>query len=199
MVAARQKASLSLPSGLPCPVHASDMWLAYGLHIYLPTPICTMEETMRTQAGFTLIELMIVVAIAGILAAVAIPQYSDYTMRARISNVLAAAAPLKTAVALCVQEHGGEAAACATTTEAMPTGIPVFNRTREVASASVSQGNIELLLAPDLGTDIGGQTITMSMRPGDSSLAWVNATTVTAAVAREAILRNNPPPVVASL
>lgn len=154
---------------------------------------------MRTQAGFTLIELMIVVAIAGILAAVAIPQYSDYTMRAKVSNALAAAAPLKTAVALCVQEHGGQAAACATTTEAAPTAIPAFTPTREVASASVSQGNIELLLAPDLGTDISGQTITMSMRPGDSSLAWVNTTTVTHVAAREAILRNNPPPVVASL
>ena len=62
---------------------------------------------MRAQSGFTLIELMIVVAIAGILAAVAIPQYGDYTMRAKVSNVLAAAAPLKTAVALCVQENGG--------------------------------------------------------------------------------------------
>jgi len=154
---------------------------------------------MRTQAGFTLIELMIVVAIAGILAAVAIPQYSDYTMRARISNVLAAAAPLKTAVALCVQEHGGDAAACTTTTEAAPTGIPAFTPTREVAGASVSQGNIALLLAPDLGTDIGGLAITMTMEPGASSLTWINTTTVTNSAAREAILRNNPPPRVAAL
>lgn len=149
---------------------------------------------MRTPAGFTLIELMIVVAIAAILAAVAIPQYSDYTARAKISNALAAAAPLKTAVALCVQEHGGEAAACTTTSEALPSAIPVFTPTREVAGATVSQGNIELALAPDLGTGIGGLLITMSMRPGTSSLAWVNATTVTNLAAREAILRNNPPP-----
>jgi type IV pilus assembly protein PilA len=81
---------------------------------------------MRGQSGFTLIELMIVVAIAGILAAVAIPQYGDYTMRAKVSNVLAAAAPLKTAVALCVQENGGEAAACSTPTENVPGPIPLF-------------------------------------------------------------------------
>lgn len=154
---------------------------------------------MRTQAGFTLIELMIVVAIAGILAAVAIPQYSDYTVRAKLSNALAAAAPLKTAVALCVQEHGGEAAVCTTTTEAAPTAIPLFTATREVAGATVSEGNIELTLAAGLGADISGQTITMTMERGDSSLAWRNSTTVTNKTAREAILRNNPPTVVASL
>ena len=146
---------------------------------------------MRAQAGFTLIELMIVVAIAGILAAVAIPQYSDYTMRAKVSNVLAAAAPLKTAVALCVQENGGVAANCSTTTEAKPSPIPAFSATREVASGSVADGNITLTLAPDLGTGIGGQTITMTMDAGSSSLTWFNSTTVSNEAAKQAILRNN--------
>ncbi len=52
----------------------------------------------RTQQGFTLIELMIVVAIVGILAAIAIPAYQDYIVRSKISEALAAAAPAKTAV-----------------------------------------------------------------------------------------------------
>lgn len=154
---------------------------------------------MRGQRGFTLIELMIVVAIAGILAAVAIPQYGDYTMRAKVSNVLAAAAPLKTAVALCVQENGGEAAACSTPTESVPSAIPVFSATREVASANVDKGNIVLTLAADLGTGIGGQSVTMTMKPGSSSLTWFNTTTVTNLAAKEAITRNNPPAPAATL
>ena len=154
---------------------------------------------MRAQSGFTLIELMIVVAIAGILAAVAIPQYSDYTMRAKVSNVLAAAAPLKTAVALCVQENGGEASACSTSSEAAPSAIPAFSATREVASAGVLNGDITLTLANDLGTGLGGQTITMRMDKGTSSLTWFNSTTVSNEAAKQAILRNNIAKAVAAL
>ena len=57
-----------------------------------------MVKTMQKQQGFTLIELMIVVAIIGILAAIAIPAYQDYTKRAKMSEVVLAASACRTTV-----------------------------------------------------------------------------------------------------
>ena len=61
------------------------------------------HQIQRTQQGFTLIELMIVVAIIGILAAVAIPAYQNYTLKARFTEVVSAGSPYKLAIEVCAQ------------------------------------------------------------------------------------------------
>lgn len=150
----------------------------------------SMKMVKKAQAGFTLIELMIVVAIIGILAAVAIPAYSDYTVKAKIGNALSSAGPLKTAVALCAQESGS-VTGCGNVSPIVT--VPTFTATKEVTGATVTDGVIVLTLA-NVGSNLTGKTITMRPTLGTSSMTWANETNITTsdnAAALAAITKNN--------
>jgi len=126
------------------------------------------------QKGFTLIELMIVVAIVGILAAVAIPQYSDYTSRARASNTATELASYKMAVGLCAQELG-----TVTGCNAGSNGIPAATATVNTPTISVTNGTIA---GTSLATTSANAAMAFSyvptFSPGAANITWVMSGTI---------------------
>lgn len=153
----------------------------------------TMKRMQKSvQKGFTLIELMIVVAIIGILAAVALPAYQDYVIKAKVGNAMSAADALKTAVAVCAQEAGGILTNCNTATAAA--GLPTFTPTKEVASATVTgAGVIALTFATGIGTGVDGQTVTFTPAApvGGTAITWGITTTVTNTKVASMITKNS--------
>ncbi|MCG5526293.1 prepilin-type N-terminal cleavage/methylation domain-containing protein [Ectothiorhodospira haloalkaliphila] len=115
---------------------------------------------MKRQAGFTLIELMIVVAIIGILAAIAIPAYQDYTKRAQVSEGIGIAAAVRTTMAenLIVGQPACNGIATGSETQVGNTTIESCSDSDEsfVVRVTLGDDDIDLTYAADIPSGGGG-------------------------------------------
>lgn len=141
------------------------------------TSSINLERNMKAQKGFTLIELMIVVAIIGILAAIALPAYQDYTVRARVSEGLALASSAKTAVAETYQNNNAFVLTASGwtapngTKNVQSVGVTDTTGVITVTMTSLAQG-VVLTLIPGLTV---GQPVTWTCTTGASTKKYVPA------------------------
>ena len=154
-----------------------------GDHLFLnhiehfKSPFPELGSAMKTvhrpvEQGFTLIELMIVVTIISILAAVALPAYSDYTVRARVSEGLSFAASMKTTVSENISASGGTI-----------DSVSVCQGVNTAVSSSVRVGNVGTTYYTDvdaIACDTASGKITVTMGDRANNVAFTLEPTVSA-------------------
>ena len=125
---------------------------------------------IRVEKGFTLIELMIVVAIIGILASLAISMYQTYLIRAQIAEGISLAAAAKSAV---IDTFNSTGEPPADRTEAGLSLLPTDTKGKYVASVDIAGGRIDIAFGNDAHQEISGDKLTFTpYASGSGSIIW---------------------------
>lgn len=145
------------------------------------------ESAMNAQHGFTLIELMVVVAIIAILAAIAIPQYNDFTARAQLAEALSLTGAMQTPISTAYSE-ASQAASCALPVGTVSSGKYVASV--DTANASDTNCDIVATMRSGIASKASDRTVTFNytLTPAAGAPNWTCTTDAPAEVAPRACL-----------